>query len=325
MASDEEDDYLTMAIPEPAASKTSKQETLTERRKRLAREAEIRANPKSKADLALEAKLKREEGLQKNLLSSNGSGAASKGAAMMAKLGYKPGTALGKPTSTSAEAGQDARLLEPLGISEREGRGGIGADSEKKRKIRAEFAEREDTEKRRKVDADEYRDRIAREREETRQQGQVWGAMKVAEKLDEEDQAEQLGKGVSVKKAKKPRLHSVNVLWRGLVKQRELNERDRRMRYDLQQSLSTRSDYNDPEEDADDRLALGKKDAEEVDVELDQEDEELEELEQLPASEKLDKLVTYLRDRWMYCFWCKYRYPDEGMEGCPGMKEEDHD
>src|ERR1700677_780234 len=114
MASSDEDDYLTMAIPDPAASRTSKHETLTERRKRMAREAEIRANPKSKADLAAEAKRKREEGLQKNLLGQDG--ATSKGAAMMAKLGYKPGTALGKGDST------ETRLLEPLGISEREGR-----------------------------------------------------------------------------------------------------------------------------------------------------------------------------------------------------------
>jgi hypothetical protein len=319
MASSDEDDYLTMAIPDPAASRTSKHETLTERRKRLAREAEIRANPKSKAELAAEAKRKREEGLQKNLLGQNG--ATSKGAAMMAKLGYKPGTALGKADSTGT------RLLEPLGISEREGRGGIGADAEKKRKIREGFAEREGEEKKRKVDAEEYRERVAREREETRKEGQVWGAMKVAEKLEEEGETEELGKDVAgevVSRKQKKRLHDINLLWRGLVKQREVNERDRRMRYDLHQSLSTRADYNDPEEE-DDKLALGKKDAEEVDVELDQEDEELDEFEQLEASEKLDKLVAHLRERWKYCFWCKYRYPDEEMEGCPGTKEEDHD
>ena len=322
MASSEEDDYLTMAIPDPSATKSQKHETLTEKKKRLAREAEVRANPKSKAELAAEAKRKREEGLQKNLL---GDGVTkSKGAAMMAKLGYKPGTALGK-----AGDAKDERLLEPLGISEREGRGGIGADAEKKRKIREEFAEREEEEKRQRVDAEEYRERVAKEREEARREGQVWGAMKVAEKLDEEDEAGEVSRdviGEAVRKtAKKKRLSEVNVLWRGLVKQREVSERDRRMRYDLHQSLSSRVDYNDPEEDREDKMALGRKDAEEVDVELDQEDEDLNEFEQLEASEKLDKLVKYLRERWRYCFWCKYRYPDEEMGGCPGTSEEDHD
>lgn len=245
MASEEEDDYLTMALPDPTATKPHKHETLTERKKRLAREAEARAHPKSKSELAAEAKQKREAGLQKNLLAANGSGAdepvKSKGAAMMAKLGYVPGTALGA-VQTSSDGSKDTRPLETV---------------------------------------------------QTR--------------------------------PKRRRLQDVNVLWRGLVKQREVSERDRRMRYDLHQSLSMRADYNDPEEDREDRIALGKKETEEVDGELDWDDEELAEFEGLEVVERLDRLVKYLRERWRYCFWCKYRYPDEEMEGCPGTKEEDHD
>lgn len=331
MASEEEDDYLTMALPDPTATKPHKHETLTERKKRLAREAEARAHPKSKSELAAEAKQKREAGLQKNLLAANGSGAdepvKSKGAAMMAKLGYVPGTALGA-VQTSSDGSKDTRLLEPIGISEREGRGGIGADAERKRKIREEFEAREEGVKKARVDAEGYRERQAREREEVRREGMLWGAMRVAEKLEEEDEQDVDRDGAleTVQtRPKRRRLQDVNVLWRGLVKQREVSERDRRMRYDLHQSLSMRADYNDPEEDREDRIALGKKETEEVDGELDWDDEELAEFEGLEVVERLDRLVKYLRERWRYCFWCKYRYPDEEMEGCPGTKEEDHD
>jgi len=38
----------------------------------------------------------------------------------------------------------------------------------------------------------------------------------------------------------------------------------------------------------------------------------------ISANERLDRLVKYLREKWHHCFWCKLRYPDELMEGCPG-------
>ena len=91
------------------------------------------------------------------------------------------------------------------------------------------------------------------------------------------------------------------------------------MRYDLHQSLSRSAAYEDPEEDEDDRRALGK---EEEDVA--EEDDELDEFLSLEAKEKLQTLVEYLRDVHHYCFWCKYKYEDERMEGCPGFSEDDH-
>jgi hypothetical protein len=356
-ATEEEDDYLTMPLPSPSSTTTTskhryKPETLTEKKKRLARERELKAHPKSKAELAVEAKRKREEGLARNILlggigaegqgEGDGGKMNNKGAAMMAKLGYVPGMPLGKPVEVGQgdkkddepEGTKDTRLLEPIGISEREGRGGIGADAERKRKIREEFERVESGEKRVKVEVEGYRERQAREREEARREGLLRGAMGVAERLEEEEEGDELeggrdvsGETVRVKKGRKRRrLQDINVLWRGLVKQREVAERDRRMRYDLHQSLSTRADYNDPEEHREDRLALGKTETEEVDAEeLDGEDEELKEFESLDVAERLDRLVVYLRERWRYCFWCKHRYEDEAMEGCPGVREEDHD
>ncbi|ETI25807.1 hypothetical protein G647_02582 [Cladophialophora carrionii CBS 160.54] len=316
----EEDDYMNMTFEETAPSQ--KTETLTQRKKRLAREAEAKSRPKSKAELAKEERDKREAALSSNTLDTN-----NKGFKMMAALGYKPGTALGA-TRTTAEGAKDDRLLEPIGLEMRDSRSGIGADAEKKRKFREEVEALQDVDKKRKVEAGEFRERQQKEREEKRMEGQVWGAMKVCERLEEEDEADQSSdqKSDTARPKKTKPLKSVNVLWRTLVKQRAINERDRRMRYDLHQSLSRRPDYNDADEDKEDQLALAKKaDTEEVDVDLDEDDTELDEFEALEVAEKVERLVAYLRDKWHYCFWCKYRYADEEMEGCPGTTEADHD
>lgn len=317
---DEDDDYMNMIFEESAPSKTT--ETLTQKKKRLAREAEVKGRTKSKAELAKEEKEKREAALNSSTLDTG-----NKGFKMMAALGYKPGTALGA-SRVATEGTKDDRLLEPIGMEMRDSRSGIGADAEKKRKFREEVEAQQDTEKKRKVDAGEFRERQQKEREEKRMEGQMWGAMKVCEKLEEEDEAEQNSgpDGSTAKRRQTKPLNSINVLWRTLVKQRAINERDRRMRYDLHQSLSRRPDYDDPDEDKEDKMALGKKaELEVVDIDIDEEDAELDEFEALAASEKLEKLVAYLREHWRYCFWCKFRYPNEAMEGCPGTTEADHD
>lgn len=302
---EEEDDYLTMTFDEP----TTRKETLTQKKQRLAREAEARGRPKSKAELADEERKKREAALNTANVDEK-----SKGFKMMAALGYKPGSALGKAANDTT---QDKRLLEPIAVDMKEGRGGIGADSEKKRKFREEVARKTDTEKRQKVDAEEFRIRQQAEREEKKQEGQFYGAMKVALQLDED--------GQEVGSRSRP-LSSYNVLWRSLVKQRMLAEREKRMRYDMNQSLPRLPTYDDPDEDKDDQIALERKSQiEEVDIDLDQEDPELDEFEARPPKEKLDEIVDYLRNQWHYCFWCKYRYEDSEMEGCPGTTEEDHD
>jgi hypothetical protein len=180
------------------------------------------------------------------------------------------------------------------------------------------------------------------EREEGRRDGQIFGAQKVAERLEEEDEEEEndsavrtttegteleknSGERTGKKNKRSKHLSQINLLWRGAVKRRELAERDKRVRHDLQQSLSRLPTYEDSDEDKEDRMAPEKRDAEEVDLDIDQEDPELDEFEALETLEKLQRLVQYLRERWCYCFWCKYRYEDNNMEGCPGVLEDDHD
>lgn len=317
-ASDDEDDYMNMTIAEPVLPK--QKETYTQRRVRKEREAEARGRPKSNAERAAEEAAARDDALSRSML-ADPSTASSKGLAMMAKMGFKPGAALGSKENVGART-------EPVGISMKEDRGGIGLDSEKKRKFREEV-EREG--KRAKADEGEYRERVRREREDARLEGQVAAAMRVAERMDGEAHEEAAGLAGDGEESRKRTISSkplkqINVLWRGLIRRREEKERDRRMRYDLHQSLSRLPTYEDADEDTEDRRALGKDVVQHTLVEdLEEEDPELDEFNALDPAERLERLVSYLRSEFHYCFWCKYTYPDEKMDGCPGLTEEDHD
>ena len=254
---------------------------------------------------------------------------------MLSKLGFQEGNALGPKNNPAAR-------LEPIGLEMKDDRGGIGLDTEKKRKFREEA---EGEAKRVKAEEGDFRERVAREREQERLERQVGAAMRVAERMDEEEKevdprvndedngvAAGLASTVAEKEGLVPKstkkqgkatnlpTKQVNLLWRGLVRERERKERERRMRYDLLQSLSRNASYNDPEDDEQGRQAFG---TEETDVEED--DPELDEFNALGPVERLRKLLEFLRERYHYCFWCKYRYEDEKMEGCPGLTEEDHD
>jgi len=104
------------------------------------------------------------------------------------------------------------------------------------------------------------------------------------------------------------------------VRERAEKDREKRMRHELMQSLSRNTTYDDPEEEAQDRLALNREE-----IELDDEDVELDEFTALDVADRLARVVVYLREQYNYCFWCKFRYPNDKMEGCPGLTEEDHD
>ncbi|CCF32352.1 G-patch domain-containing protein, partial [Colletotrichum higginsianum] len=188
-ASDEEDDYMNMTFEEPSTIKTAQPETSLQRRQRLRREGEIRGRVKSKEELAAEEAAAREKALSRSLL-EDAAAKKSKGLAMMAKMGFKGG-ALG----AGGAAGDGART-EPIAVEVKEDRGGIGMESEKKRKMR-EAAERIEEEvregKRAKVDPLEYRDRVRQEREAARVQAQVFCGAEVAERMAEEKDAGERG------------------------------------------------------------------------------------------------------------------------------------
>jgi hypothetical protein len=299
--SDAEDDYMNMSFadPTPSAPKTSLQ-----RQQERRRIASLKSQSKTKAELAKEAELARETALATSTLSNP----TSKGAQMMAKMGFKGG-ALGKTANARTE---------PIEISIKEGKGGIGMDNEKKRKVREAMEELQGKEKKQKAEEGEYRERVAKEREEKRKEGMWWGAMKICEKFDEEREQETSKEKEGNKGTNNTK--KVNLLWRTLAQQRQQRDKDKVLRKGALDSLSSR--WHDDEADTDDKIALG---MEVEDFEDEEEDTELEEFNALEVGERLEKLVVYLRDTYHYCFWCKYRYADEEMEGCPGLTEEEHD
>ncbi|OOQ84608.1 putative G-patch domain protein [Penicillium brasilianum] len=385
--SDEEEDYMSMVIEEP-----TQKETFTQRKRREQREAEARGRVPSKAERAAQEAARRDEALAKSTLDPS-----NKGFQMMAKLGFRPGESLGKrdppgpatastTTTTESDPSSTHRPVsaraEPLNLIFKEGRGGIGLDSEKKRKIREEAAE---ATKKIKQDEGDYRDRVREERESRRAEAHVRAAQKVAERLDAEaeneaqstspagageqsepqsrendtsesqtrsnagddshsddddipgrtnSQDESRKAGATRRKHYKPTAQ-LNVLYRGLVREREERERSIQARHALQTSLPSSffpraklPGYTDVTLDGDDQQALGTREPYTaiVEQEVEEEDPELDAFNALEPAERLQRLVMYLRETYRYCFWCKYRYEtDDELEGCPGLTEEDHD
>jgi hypothetical protein len=324
---EEDDDYMNMTFDDPAPAK----ETSFQRTQRLKKESRARGVIKSKAELAEEEAAAREEALSKSLL-EDPRAKKSKGLAMMAKMGFAGG-GLGKKN----EDGKGLGRAEPIKVDVKEDRGGIGLDSEKKRKLREAAEERGI--KSVKLDPDEYRERVRKDREDARLEKQLHAAQRMAERLDEEKSTgsspgegsdptiEEEGKKKKTDGSIDSRpLKSFSILYRGLIRHRAEVERDRRMRHDLEQSLTRLPTYDDDDEDEDDKRALGKtQTVYAVADDLDEEDEELEAFNNLELGERLRRLLEYLRTKHWYCFWCKTAYTDDEMDGCPGLTEEDHD
>lgn len=349
---DEEDDYMNMSFADPEPPK----ETSVARAQRLKRESRARGVIKSKAEREAEEAAARDKALSTSML-DDPRAKKSKGLAMMAKMGFTGGSLGAAAAKNTPPAGQEGESTappqqartEPIKLDIKGDRGGIGLDTERKRKV-GEAEEREWESARAKgarLDPLEYRDRVAREREEARREKQFYAAQRMAQRLDEDsgtdadDDAEAEATTAPTASAAKrsaapPALKSVPLVYRGLVKHRAEQERDRRRKQELEESLSrlprvgSNDNDDDEDEDDDDRMAMGKdrNDEKAVYAEtegLEDEDEELEQFDALSFADRLEKVLGYLRDRHRYCFWCKAAYPDEQMDGCPGLTEEEHD
>lgn len=59
--------------------------------------------------------------------------------------------------------------------------------------------------------------------------------------------------------------------------------------------------------------------------EEEQSEESDEESDACPAEEKLEELLLNLRKKYWYCLWCKEKFPNKEMQGCPGLSQKDHD
>ncbi|KAE9410269.1 RNA-binding domain-containing protein [Gymnopus androsaceus JB14] len=303
-------------------------------------------------DRELEA---REEGLSKSLLErakEEEDGSGSKGLSIMMKMGFLPGRSLGRPLDDGSNNNNNAskseistpkdlvapsnienrprignpHRTEPLPISEWTGKEGIGTS--RKRGLSPTAAERiakmakmaEDSTK------EDFRDRARREYEERRAEGRLGPAQGTCATLDEKS-------GILF-----------NVLWLNLGNPNTFP-------HGLTETLALHTTLdihsNHQEQHLDDsnlktRLQKQmKSDAlRPISDELDSEpivddipefsQDTLQEAEQflrLQSQDRLKLVVSYLRDRYSYCFWCGTQYDDqEDMESnCPGPDEESHD
>jgi hypothetical protein len=156
------------------------------------------------------------------------------------------------------------------------GRKGIGHDMDKKRKLKELY---EESVKRQKEDSDTYRNSLKSERLEARLQENLRQAQQTCQTFD----LRAAEKGL----IKEPR----NVFWRGLDREREMQEKEKRFRRRIMYEKSAN--------------ILGESDEEEYDTtvqELD-EDVELDEFEVLPLEKQFEMILHYMRETYNYCFW----------------------
>jgi hypothetical protein len=241
----------------------------------------------------------------------------NKGFKMMAKFGFKQGDTLGK---------SETARKEPIQVSVKEDRAGIGLESEKKRKIREVWDEAQRAAKRAKEEEGDFLEERKLQLKERKAEKDLDNAQRTAERLTEQEVDEK-----DTASAKDKHLADINVLWRVRARRRVEREHDRRMRKELDNSLASRLPTlakDDEEHDNDSKVALGHDVTPfytTLENELEDEDPELAAFEALPVEERLQKVLVFLREKYTYCLYCGYQYPDPAMEGCPGVTEEDHD
>ncbi|KAL4076022.1 hypothetical protein J3A83DRAFT_4157535 [Scleroderma citrinum] len=296
----------------------------------------------------------REDGLSKSLFeraTQQNDAGASKALGIMMRMGFQPGQSLGKPEEIppanvvsipdTSESGSPAPVdsqfhsqaaktpggqhkAEPLPLNEWTGKKGIGlgkrprspSTSERIAKM-AKMAEESKQES--------FRDRSRREYEERHAESHLVAAQRTCSNLDEKA-------GITF-----------NVLWiNPNIPETIPAELSNFSDSDLLASVAGGSDEstrlrNQMRADALVPLSGGYDEDEDVlersSLEAPQEGLAPETIEEathflhLGPRDRLNLVLTYLRDRHAYCFWCGVQYDDEEdiKQHCPGREEEDHD
>ncbi|EIN10359.1 hypothetical protein PUNSTDRAFT_43300 [Punctularia strigosozonata HHB-11173 SS5] len=349
---DEEDDYLSdkFLVEAPApATKTTK--TYSQRRRDAEKEGQIKmlANRmKSRRERELES---REEGLSKSLFdraeeekASGIQGGSNKALAMMMKMGFKPGEALGKkeelPQASTSETSSDpasgtatpeerksraTHRIEPLPVNEWTGRKGIGLGKRTLSPTSAESLAKKSKLSEDIGKVDSFRDRARREHEERRAEGILTQAQRTCCSLDEK-----AGMNFNVfwLNANDPdtvpapltealKMHDPPIL---VVPRRAVDDT-----YEFRLRRQMQADALQPlDKDADTDLPAKENAEEEFSTEA---VEQAAQFLQLPAKDKLGMVLDYLRRKYSYCYWCGTQYVDTNdmEQNCPGPTEDDHD
>ncbi|KAH8106211.1 hypothetical protein BXZ70DRAFT_918637 [Cristinia sonorae] len=295
---------------------------------------------------------------------ASGIGKQNKALQMMLKMGFKPGQSLGQtapddpPDETAPEAsraetpglddpttgsrkhskGVARHLVAPLPLNEWSGRTGIGVRkrapspiaSERIAKM-AKMAEAHDH--------TSFRDRARQDYEDRRAEGRLGPAQRTCATLDEK-----AGRKFNVLSLDPQDPDTFpeglidmledDVLSNRLDQMRKHNAIEGRLRArmhaDALRPLQPLSHDDDDDDEADSVQLTGLKPpkADLHDAPYSEEDlEECTAFLRLSAKDRLSLVLDYLRDRYMYCFWCGTQYDNlEDIDtNCPGREEEDHD
>ena len=148
----------------------------------------------------------------------------------MAKMGFKQGGTLGK---------SDEARKEPIHVSMKEDRSGIGHESEMKRKFREEAEEAVKRVKLEDEKKENYLEELKRDHLEQKLASQLENAQRVAETMDEDeakDATDKLPAELKIlqerhdSEPKEQGLSNINVLYRGLVQDRRKRELEKQNR-----------------------------------------------------------------------------------------------
>uniref|UniRef100_A0AC35G2K3 G patch domain-containing protein 11 n=1 Tax=Panagrolaimus sp. PS1159 TaxID=55785 RepID=A0AC35G2K3_9BILA len=293
MSESEEEDYMSEAVlngiqdVRPGVSKNRQHRRELDLYSRAeASHERMKAQP-TRAELE---KRKRDEALAKPI------GEESKGFALLAKMGYKPGMTLGK---------QPEARIEPLELQFKADRGGLGHAAEEegftKERIEQHMKQMKEKADQQHILLEEYRKRKRTNVDVKQVVGDILKMKKACQELD-------VQKGLE--------LPTVSWHW-PIYKDRtgEINQKPTSMK---------RRYMNPVADDEDDDLevkyiyANGKEAAA---------DQRLEELDEDELSDRLFSLTLYLRETHLYCHWCgaKFESDTELKEQCAGDTREAHD
>ncbi|KAJ3252394.1 G patch domain-containing protein 11 [Chytriomyces hyalinus] len=283
---EDEDDYMSMAFLEQESStaKSKKAMTYSEKRRRDMELSRQRGSSKSVREKEAEA---REAGLKTTVLTDD-----NKGLAMLQKMGFKKGMALGKHDDGT---NQKTKLLEPISVTMKSGHGGLGIDSHQRELDRAREAELNNAVK---LTEDEYRIAAAKRVNDRQVEGELVRARKALQQLDESAGVSQSDMWISEPKQRPPKdeLDLMNV---------------------RQQVFKNYEAY----------YAELAADGESGDEREENEEDGETAFDRMELHDKFALVHHQLRSVYFYCIWCGDRYKDskEMEELCPGPTREDHD
>ncbi|XKL62669.1 hypothetical protein PGB90_002502 [Kerria lacca] len=297
MSDDEDymsDKFLTGCVendirPGLLSTYSEKRNFQTLKRKREQDELNKKKNP----NIKLMESEKRKEGLEKPIEQNN------KGFALLQKMGYKPGSSIGK---------RETGRKEPIPIELKTDREGLGR-SQMKKEI---YEKRKQEISKNSISTNEFRFRLTEKIIQKQIEGDFRKSQKICERLDTD-----CG------------IFEPNENWYWLStdpdnekqKSNELKEDIKRRRKHYESDLS---EFYDEYNDRDSTIEIN----EEINYESESsDDEKMQKIQSsLNINEKLDHITTYLRSAYFYCIWCCIKYNDkkELMQECPGTSREDH-